>query len=212
MFSKINSLREWQKIPKDPEDFIVQASVQDGSDGWTNFPIGMSHRYKTNYETIGNHQNLLLCAISSTTDKWRRPRPINRESILKTLAKNKIRNVHLGSDSYFKVLPSFKFVVSPEGNGIDCHRHYEALMAGCIPIVEDNPKTREKYSNLPILYTKDYSEIKTEYLNAKYTEMIDVKYDFAKLFLSSYSDEQKAEIKSNGNYWMTKCTGKPYYS
>jgi hypothetical protein len=208
----IYSLREWQKIPKDPKDFIVQASVQDGSDNWTSFPIGMSYRYQSHYETIGNHQNLLLCAIAATTDKRRRPRPINRESILRTLAKNKIRNVHLEPDSYFKVLSSFKFVVSPEGNGIDCHRHYEALMAGCIPIVEENEKIREKYGNVPILYTKDYSEIKPEYLNKKYVEMSDTKYDFSKLFLSSYSDEQKAEIKSNGNYWMTKCTGKPYYS
>jgi hypothetical protein len=208
----IYSLREWHTIPKDPKDFIVQASVQDGSDGWTNFPIGMSYRYKPNYDSIGNHENLVLCAISSTTDKRRRPEPINRESILKSLAKNSIRNISLGPDSYFKVLPTFKFVISPEGNGIDCHRHYEALMAGCIPIVEDNEKVREKYGNVPILYTKDYTEINSEYLNSKYLEMIDVKYDFSKLFLSNYSDEHKAEIKSNGNYWMTKCTGKPYYS
>lgn len=37
----ICTLAEWQKKEKDVGDFIVQASVVDGSDSWQPFPIGM---------------------------------------------------------------------------------------------------------------------------------------------------------------------------
>lgn len=38
--------------------------------------------------------------------------------------------------NYFNSLSTYKFVISPEG--IDCHRHYEALLARCVPIIEHN--------------------------------------------------------------------------
>ena len=106
---------------------------------------------------------------------------------------------------------SYKFVVSPEGNGIDCHRHYEALLAGCIPIMERNALIEEKYRGCPILYTDDYSEITPTYLNAKYDEMKTQAYDFSRLFLEFYPPETQTEIKRCGNYWMKQLTGQTVY-
>jgi hypothetical protein len=103
-------------------------------------------------------------------------------------------------------------VVSPEGNGIDCHRHYEALLAGCIPIVERNPLIEEKYKGCPILYTDDYSEITPAYLNARYEEMKTVVYDFSRLFLDYYSSEQQNEIKNCGNFWTLRLADRLAYS
>jgi hypothetical protein len=103
-------------------------------------------------------------------------------------------------------------VISPEGNGIDCHRHYEALLAGCIPIVEHNPLTEEKYRGCPVLYTHDYSEITPEYLDTKYEEMKNNVYDFSVLYLSYYPAELQSEIKRCGNYWMIRHTGQPVYT
>lgn len=206
----ITTLRNWQKTRKDTSNLIVQASVRDGSDGWTEFPIGMGYGYQ-DYQ-FGEHLELVLCAVSPHTDKRRRPMSKNRESILKTLSSNGIQNVQLPSNEYFSRLPNYKFVISPEGNGIDCHRHYEALLAGCIPIVEFHLGIQGKYGDCPILYTHDYSEITPEYLNSKYEEMIDKQYDFSKLFLSSYPLHVQREIKQNGDFWMKKYTGKPYYN
>ncbi len=109
-------------------------------------------------------------------------------------------------------MPDYKFVISPEGNGIDCHRHYEALLAGSIPIIEHNPLTEEKYKGCPILYTTDYSEINEEYLLKKYDEMKDQVYDFSRLFLSYYTEEQQACIKVQGNYWMKRMTKNIWYT
>lgn len=206
----ITTLRNWQITRKDPSNLIVQASVRDGSDGWTQFPIGMGYKYE-DYQ-FGEHNNLVLCAVSPNTDKRRRPKHPNRESILKTLSSNSIPNTLLHPSQYFKSLPSYKFVISPEGNGIDCHRHYEALVAGCIPIVEYHLGIQGKYGDCPILYTHDYSEITPDYLQTKYEEMIHKQYDFSKLFLSSYPSQVQREIKQNGDFWMKRYTGNPYYN
>ena len=210
------TLRAWQQTYKDPKNFIVQASMQDGSDGWTIFPIGMGWQYATNYGgsekwQIGSHQALVQCAISSRTDERRRLFGLNRRMILFNVSKNGIVNRQVSGSQYFDELPSYKFVISPEGNGIDCHRHYEALMAGCIPIMEDNPLIREKYKGLPILFTKDYSEVTSGYLEQCYKEMLDQTYDFSRLFMSYYSLGQQDLIKSNGNYWVKKLCSKTWY-
>lgn len=208
------TLRQWQKTPKNPAEIILQASTQDALDGWTPFPIGMGFAWESNRDKsfIGDHSKTVLCAVSTYTDKRRRSRGINRRTIVDKLTDNGIQNISLSADQYFVTLPSYKFVISPEGNGIDCHRHYEALMAGCIPIIERNPLTEHKYKGCPVLWTTDYSEITEDYLLAKYDEMIDQEYNFSVLFISSYPPHIRGEIKRNGDYWMKKLTGKPFYT
>lgn len=202
-------LDTWQKTIKPIEDLIIQASSIDCDDGWRSWPIGMSWQYVLNYMKgnllqLGNHDMLVLCAISSSTDESRRPTGINRKLIIDNLNKNNIVNNNLNHESYYTLLPSFKFIISPEGNGIDCHRHYEALLAGCIPIMERNPLTEEKYKGCPVLWTTDYSEITPDYLEEKYSEMITADYDFTCLFLSFYDNETQKLIKESGNFWLNR--------
>ena len=209
-------LSSWQKTYKPIDGLIVQASAKDGSDSWQLFPIGMCYQYMYNYNKgrdiqIGKHENTVLCSISSSTDSRRRPYGMNRELVLKNLAKNGIQNHMLDHSLYFDSLPKYKFVISPEGNGIDCHRHYEALIAGCIPIIEENDLVREKYEGCPILFTKDYSEITEEYLLRKYDEMISKVYDFSCLLLHYYPPEIQNDIKEKGNHWTRKHTNEPFY-
>lgn len=211
------TLREWQKTEKPVSEMIIQASTIEEADGWQKFPIGMSYQYLSYYNLgktiqIGQHNNDVLCSISVNTDIARRgSTTINRKNIIETLKKTGIQNIHLDPNNYYLSLPDYKFVISPEGNGIDCHRHYEALIAGCIPIMEKNPLIEEKYSNLPILWTTNYSEINKAYLQKKYNEMIDKEYNFAKLFLSGYDNLTKQDIKKCGNYWCKRLKGIIWY-
>jgi hypothetical protein len=207
--SNILTLAEWQKTIKPLNELIVQASSTDGRDAWRFWPIGMSWQYVYNFTKgekiqIGNHDNIVLCAINSNNDRKRRPTGINRMKILNNLAENGIYNTYLNHNFYFDALPNYKFIISPEGNGIDCHRHYEALIAGCIPIMEKNKLTEEKYKGCPILWTSDYSEINENYLMEKYKEMLNEKYDFSCLFLSNYDIKMQTQIKNDGNYWVYK--------
>lgn len=223
MHEIIMTFREWQNYIKPLNQIIVQASTIDVSDGLTNSPIGMCYGYskiiKNSSESeyistqIGNHENLVNCSINVGTDHRRRHNfRVNRKNILETLIKNNILNKNIDNSIYYYDLPNYKFVISPEGNGIDCHRHYEALMAGCIPIIENNSIIEEKYGQVPILYTTDYSEITNEYLENIYNEYLDKKFNFSKLFLDNWSEDERKLIKERGNFWCLRLNGIPHYA
>lgn len=209
------SLKDWQSLQKDEEQIIINASEPTGNDDMVPWTIGVSYAWvpvrkilTLDEILLGSHNELVLCAINSSTDKRRRPNhSVTREKILETLNKNNISNQTLKPEEYFKTLSNYKFVISPEGNGIDCHRHYEALITGGIPIVEDNDHIRKKYQGLPILYTKDYSEITIEYLEQKYEEMINQTYNFSRLSYEFYPENIQQIMKFCGNVWVKRLTG-----
>lgn len=207
------TLREWQTCVVPRSEYIVQASTTDGLDGITAPSIGMCYTYVSFSETAEQSKTRsVLCAINTGTDQRRRgDNPLCRKTIAETLSTNGFENTAIEKDKYFEELPKYRFIISPEGNGIDCHRHYEALMAKCIPIVEDSALIRAKYGNAPILYTRDYSEITQDYLEQKYAEMLDQRWDFSRLFMSSWSPEEQLLIKYRGNFWCEKLAGRPWY-
>lgn len=86
---------------------------------------------------------------------------IERNKITTHLDKNNITytyNNNLPFYEYVERMAKHKFVISPPGNGIDCHRTWEALYVGCIPIVIKN-KIYDSWSDLPILQVEDYSKV-----------------------------------------------------
>ncbi len=200
---------EWRDMIRPTEGLIVSASSTDGKDSWVPFPIGMGAqwlRFK-NDPTIqqGSHDQLLYVAVNPTSDRGRRGKtPLNRLAIIKALASKGFYDQYTNPNAYFHNLPNYKFVASPEGNGIDCHRHMEAIMAGCIPIIEDHPGIREKYEGLPVLYTKDFKEITKGYLTKKYTSMLSETFDFSRLYTSFYPNDVQETIRLNSEYWIKK--------
>lgn len=211
------TLRQWQQLPKDIKEVIINASVVEGTDAPQPFPIGMNHQFLGYIEefkknTPGNHSKTVLCCFTPDTDSRRRKIGQNRKTIEFTLHENGIYNYpFLKGNAFYNALKEHKFIISPEGNGIDCHRHYEAIMMGCIPVVEEDQSMRVLYEGCPVLYTKGYREINERYLNRKYNEMLDKEYDFSRLFMSFYTDEQKQEIKRCGNFWMKKLANREEY-
>jgi len=61
----------------------------------------------------------------------------------------------------------YSFVVSPHGNGLDCHRTLEALVLGCIVIVKTSGLD-SLYKNLPVLIINDWSDINKDLFIRKY--------------------------------------------
>ena len=247
--SHVHTLREWQRLPKDVDDLIVQASAEDGSDAWNPEPIGMQWSF-TKLSTAQrsdllrcssaarlsaaapslaaagagvaggagggseDRPKLLLNAFRTETDLARRRHDAcTRHSAQRTLEGLGYPRGNFGAADYFlHELQRAKFVASPEGNGIDCHRHYEALIAGAVPIMEDRAETRAKYAGCPVVWTRDFSELTPEVLEATYARMLDTEYDFAALMLSSYTAEQQAAIKRRGNHWTRRCGSGTWYA
>ena len=63
----------------------------------------------------------------------------------------------------WKKQSEFAFCICPHGGGLDCHRNWEALILGCIPIVKTS-KIDHLYKYLPVLIVKDWKEINNELL------------------------------------------------
>ncbi len=63
-----------------------------------------------------------------------------------------------GHAEYLADLANAKYVVSPPGNGFDTHRTYEALVMGCIPIVQDSVFF-DHFPTLPLCRISDWSKL-----------------------------------------------------
>ena len=75
------------------------------------------------------------------------------------------------------------FVISPSGAGTDCHRTWEALTLGCVPIVKKSGIS-DLFTDLPVIVVKDWHEVTTAFLQAKHQEMERQSFDFSKLLMS----------------------------
>ena len=80
----------------------------------------------------------------------------------------------------------YKFVLSPPGNGIDCHRTYEAIALGCIPIIKSSPLD-PLYEGLPVIIIKDWNEVTRELLDKEYNYNMEIYSE--KMYLQYWVDK-----------------------
>jgi len=204
--------KDWISVQVPICDIIINASVKDGSDSFVDHPIGVCYYFLTSNMKAPflNHSNVnteqCLCSMNLSTDRYRRSKaPINRRSIAHKLVHKKfIHNIKGLPDNYYSAIGKYRFVICPEGNGIDTHRLWETLYSKGIPIVEYNELMEKKLEGLPILWTKDYSELDENYLKQEYKRILESEYDFSKLYLSKYSEEEIRLILDRSKKWCHK--------
>jgi hypothetical protein len=86
----------------------------------------------------------------------------------------------------------YAFIISPHGGGYDCHRLWEGLILGCIPIVKTSPIDK-LYYGLPILIVNKWSDITLELL----TKTI---IDFREKEINNMFSYEKLTLQ----YWIQK--------
>ena len=86
----------------------------------------------------------------------------------------------------WKKQTEYAFVISPHGNGYDCHRTWEALCLGCIPIVKTS-LIDYLYDDLPVLIVKEWSDVTYDLLD-----------ETVKLFQTKTFKYEKLTL----TYWM----------
>lgn len=72
--------------------------------------------------------------------------------------------------SYLEEISQFIFVLSPPGNGFDCHRTWEALLMGCIPIVKHS-NLDPLFEGLPVILVHNWNDITEDFLREQYTKI-----------------------------------------
>jgi len=142
--------------------------------------IYLEERYMTKWlvneiENLKNNKKepIVYCNWTNTNNY--------RNSIIDKLIDNNINyklESNLTFDVYAKSMSKCKYVISPPGNGIDCHRTWEALYMGCIPVVIKN-KIYDNWLELPILQVEDYSELTNDILD----EFSNREFNYEKLYM-----------------------------
>ena len=92
------------------------------------------------------------------------------------------QKIEITHPSYYGLLSRYKFVLSPPGYGLDCHRTWEALYVGAIPIVLSS-SIDSLYEGLPILVVKSWDEITESFLERRYNEIMDKKCDISRMYM-----------------------------
>jgi hypothetical protein len=118
--------------------------------------------------------------------------PKERKKVWNTFAAHDwvTKTAGLTLDHFYFDLASHKFTVSPRGNGLDCHRTWEALYLKTIPIVKRCPGMAY-FEDLPIYFIDDWSEITEDSLNSFYENMLNNEYDLGKMRMSWWQNKIK---------------------
>jgi hypothetical protein len=70
----------------------------------------------------------------------------------------------LDRDETWKLITKYQFVLSPLGNGMDCHRTWEILALGSIPIIRKSPLV-SLFEGIPVVIVRHWDEVTTDNLS-----------------------------------------------
>ena len=66
------------------------------------------------------------------------------------------RPCNMPYETYLRDMATYRYAISPPGNGIDCHRFWECIYLGVTPVVEDDPFYNH-WPGIPIVRVSDWS-------------------------------------------------------
>lgn len=114
--------------------------------------LNIRNKYNSN-----NKNNNIFC--DSHLSKTHPDRPIMHEKIKKNPLIN-FQNKRINFEKILEKYASHKFVLSPRGNGLDCHRTWEVFLLGSI-IITESTSLDQMYidNNLPVIIVNDYNEL-----------------------------------------------------
>jgi len=88
----------------------------------------------------------------------------------------------------WKTQSEYAFVISPHGNGLDCHRTWEALCLGCIPIVKSSPLDG-LFQDLPVYIVSDWGDVTEQSLRDIIEKYKTQTFQYEKLTLKYWMDK-----------------------
>jgi hypothetical protein len=152
-------------------------------------PGGRDFRNQDVYHLAGapqktpDHRRLLYSNFAINTNQPQR-KPVydlfKDQAWVTTVEVRQWMQYPISREEYVRQVEDHRFCLSPDGNGVDCFRTWEALYLKSIPIVSSS-QHMDSFRDLPILFTRDYSEITEEYLDETFAAMLNRHYSMEKL-------------------------------
>lgn len=192
------------KIPKNVHYWFAQNVSTDDyrvesipigleNDMWglyhTKPPVNKVEVIKAKMEEPKSYRNLAYMNFNPATA------PAKRNHVWEMFKDKSWVTAHRGSNfsdfnNYVDNVRHHKFVLCPEGNGMDTHRTWETLYLGNIPIEKRN-KNNKFYTDLPILFVDDWEEVTEEFLHHNYWGMKLTDWNMEKLDMQYWINKIK---------------------
>ena len=130
-------------------------------------PIGFQE-----YERLGDDLNFLKENLSNNNEWKKKENKIyipyhsltnsDRQSTIEKLSNLsfvEVEKTKLSFQDYINKIKQYKYVLSLRGNGWDCHRNYEIIFSGSVPVMQQGPISQSfKKNNIPHILIKDVSD------------------------------------------------------
>lgn len=111
---------------------------------------------------------------------------LERSFCLNSVNRNGINFItNLPFEKYLDELSKSMFAISPNGNGIDCHKTWESLYLKTIPIVTKSINSSH-YSDLPILIIDNWQDLDSITLNQELYDSIMSGFDIKDLNIKNF--------------------------
>ena len=226
----IMTLREWFNKDILIKDIVHNAAPQDGKSRYKNSALGICCRIfpveknaikkgNIHYKALDDSNKNIFCLNDFTVNTdgnrlayYSSIGVKNRRQILAQIKDHKFITKSVVSPA--KVMENYKrskFIMSPLGNGVDCHRHIEALVSKAIPLIPTGcDYIYYKYRNMPVIYVSDFSKITEKWLLEEREKMMDKTYDFSLMFYDSYDPQTVAIMNAQADYWIKRICMIPY--
>lgn len=97
-------------------------------------------------------------------------------------------------DQTWDLQSKYQFVLSPHGAGLDCHRTWEALLLGCIPIVK-TAKLNDLFEDLPVVIVDDWAQINLHFLENAVAQISSRSINVEKLMMRYWKAQISKALK-----------------
>ena len=158
-------------------------------------PIGLENKYwgRTNFDKLilfSENKKHKLCYLNFSLNTNSRRKEIMDKIIKNGFSKNETKKWI----DYIEDLSQYKFAICPDGNGVDTHRAWECLYLGVIPIISESVQM-SFFSDLPILYLKNFDNVTPKFLDDIYEEKFkDKNFNLEKLDISYWKNKIKKDL------------------
>lgn len=108
----------------------------------------------------------LICDIHLNKGNFNNERQIAYQKSLKI--KNALFiNKPISRSNFWRIMRDSQFIISPVGRGYDCHRTWEALALGVVPIIKTSVNDI-LFKDMPVLIVDSFNDINDYLLNKNY--------------------------------------------
>lgn len=186
-FAQNTQLQNYEKIVQLPIGLDYHTISNDPNHNWKTLGEGFKPRFqegilislRQQMKPFYDRNPLIYVNFTTSNDRFGQ-----RKSAFDKIPNNllSINQNFTKRTENWRNITQYTFVLSPFGIGMDCHRTWEALCLGSIPILKA-PNFQKMFEDLPVLIVNDWSEITRELLDKTIEEFKTREFNYEKLTL-----------------------------